>query len=104
MADSDATEGNGGRAADPLLRDENGKPIPFEQALDELEGLVEQMEAGDLSLEQSVAHFERGMALHRHCQSALEDAEAKVEVLLRRSAEGDPSDLAPFDADNGDPA
>ena len=56
------------------------KPIDFEGALEELEGLVEQMESGELTLEQSLKAFERGVKLTRNCQSALQAAE-----LLRHS-------------------
>jgi exodeoxyribonuclease VII small subunit len=55
--------------------------VSFESALAELEGLVEKMETGELSLEQSLAAFERGVRLTRHCQAALQAAELKVKVL-----------------------
>jgi len=54
----------------------------FEAALAELEKLVETLEQGDLSLEASLEHFERGVALTRQCQKALRDAEQKVEILM----------------------
>ncbi|MEJ2762195.1 MAG: exodeoxyribonuclease VII small subunit [Gammaproteobacteria bacterium] len=54
----------------------------FEKALKELEALVERMEAGDLSLEESLKDFERGVALTRACQKALAEAEQKVQILL----------------------
>ncbi len=57
----------------------------FEQALRELEGLVERMEQGDLTLEESLRCFERGIELTRLCQQALRDAEQKVEILTRDS-------------------
>ncbi len=56
----------------------------FESALEELEQLVEQMEEGELSLEDSLKHFERGVALTRACQQALKDAEQKVQILLEK--------------------
>ncbi len=56
----------------------------FEKALKELEGLVEAMEHGDLSLEQSLKDFERGIELTRACQKALEGAEQKVRILMER--------------------
>ncbi len=66
------------------------KPAPaeeldFEQALAELEGLVEELEGGELALEKSLAAFERGVALTRRCQSALRAAEQKVEILVKES-------------------
>lgn len=58
----------------------------FEKSLAELEQLVEQMEQGDLSLEESLKQFERGIALTRACQQALQAAEQKVQILLNESA------------------
>ncbi|MEK7322722.1 MAG: exodeoxyribonuclease VII small subunit [Pseudomonadota bacterium] len=60
---------------------------PFEAALKELETLVEKMERGDLSLEESLSDFERGVALTRQCQQALRDAEQKVEILLEKDGQ-----------------
>ncbi|MGH8147220.1 MAG: exodeoxyribonuclease VII small subunit [Rhodanobacteraceae bacterium] len=54
----------------------------FEQSLAELEQLVARMEGGELSLDESLRSFERGIALYRHCQTALEQAEARVKLLL----------------------
>ena len=53
----------------------------FEHSLDELEQLVERMETGDLSLEESLAAYERGVALYRKCQSALEQAELRLSLI-----------------------
>ena len=53
----------------------------FEQSLDELEQLVEKMEQGDLSLDESLAAYERGVGLYRQCQAALEQAELRVRLL-----------------------
>ena len=58
----------------------------FEKALAELEELVETFEQGDLSLEESLKQFERGVALTRSCQKALADAEQKVKLLLKDGA------------------
>lgn len=54
----------------------------FERSLAELEALVTRMEKGDLSLEDSLAQFERGIALSRHCQQALKAAEQKIDMLV----------------------
>jgi len=56
-------------------------PASFEAALAELESIVREMEAGKLPLEQSLAAFERGTALLKHCQEALAAAEQKLQVL-----------------------
>lgn len=59
------------------------KPADFEQSLIELEQLVDNMESGELSLEQALKAFERGIKLTRECQQALQEAEQKVEQLSR---------------------
>lgn len=61
------------------------KPATFEQALEELEELVERLEAGDLPLEEALADFERGVKLTRECQQKLASAEQKVKVLMEES-------------------
>ena len=68
----------------------------FEQSLQELEALVEKMEQGDLSLEQSLQHFERGVQLTRACQQALKEAEQKVETLLKKNGQ---EEIVPFDSE-----
>jgi exodeoxyribonuclease VII small subunit len=65
----------------------------FEQSLDELEQLVEQMERGEMSLEESLAAYERGVGLYRKCQTALEQAELRVRLL---SDPQDPASAEPF--------
>ena len=56
--------------------------LNFEEALGELERLVNLMEEGDLSLEDSMKAFEKGIKLTRECQTALQKAEQKVQILL----------------------
>jgi exodeoxyribonuclease VII small subunit len=56
-------------------------PASFETALAELEAMVANMEAGELTLEQSLAAYKRGAALLQYCQSALKDAQQQVKVL-----------------------
>ncbi len=63
------------------------KTFDFETSLEELEALVERMEQGETSLEGSLEDFERGIALTRSCQSALQGAEQKVQILLNKDAE-----------------
>ncbi|WP_428605784.1 exodeoxyribonuclease VII small subunit [Sedimenticola sp.] len=69
----------------------------FEQALSELESLVETLEQGDLSLEESLKSFERGVALTRTCQQALKEAEQKIQILTDQRLDAEPE---PFDRDN----
>ena len=56
----------------------------FEASLDELEKVVKQLEAGDLSLERSIELFERGVTLSDACRKQLEEAETRVEILIRK--------------------
>jgi exodeoxyribonuclease VII small subunit len=57
------------------------KKIDLEKSLQELESIVETLEDGELSLEESLKHFEKGVKLSRECQAALKDAEHKVKIL-----------------------
>lgn len=59
------------------------KEFDFETSLKELENLVETMEEGDISLEDSLKNFEKGIALTRACHQALSDAEQKVKILMK---------------------
>lgn len=69
----------------------------FENALEELEALVTAMEQGELSLEESLAAFEKGIKLTRECQTALKQAEQKVQVLIGENGETAPLDIAVAD-------
>jgi exodeoxyribonuclease VII small subunit len=77
----------------------DSKPLDFEQALAELESLVERLERGDVPLDDALRTFERGVALTRHCQACLQAAQQKVEILLNRS--GQPQ-VEPFAESAGD--
>jgi len=59
------------------------KPFNLEKALADLEAIVEDLERGDLPLDKAMKKFEEGIKLTRGCQSALKDAEQKVEILLK---------------------
>ncbi len=76
---------------------ETKNEIDFEKALAELEQLVETMEKGDLTLEESLKQFERGVTLTRACQKALTEAEQKVRFLTR---DNESAELAEFEADS----
>jgi len=76
---------------------ETKNEIDFEKALAELEQLVETMEKGDLTLEESLKQFERGVTLTRACQKALAEAEQKVRILTR---DNESAELAEFEADS----
>ncbi len=72
----------------------------FEAALAELEAIVQRLEQGDLSLEESLRQFERGVVLTRGCQKALRQAEQKIRVLAK-SGDGEvvEQDFDPPDED-----
>ena len=67
--------------------------LGFEQSLGELESLVEGMEKGDMSLEESLKDFERGVKLARECGETLKKAEQRVEIL---AGKGESAQLEPF--------
>jgi exodeoxyribonuclease VII small subunit len=75
-----------------LARD--NKSPDFEQALAELEELVQRLEHGDLPLDEALKAFERGVALTRQCQASLQAAQQKVEILMKRGAK---AEIEPFD-------
>ena len=56
----------------------------FEQSLDELESIVRELEAGDMPLERALELFEKGVGLSESCRKRLQDAETKIEVLLKK--------------------
>lgn len=68
------------------MSDKAVSEMSFEEAMAALEGVVSQLERGEVPLEQSIALYERGAALKAHCAAKLKDAEEKVELI--RSAEG----------------
>jgi exodeoxyribonuclease VII small subunit len=68
----------------------------FESAIAELDGIVKKMEEGDLTLEQSMALYERGLQLSKFCHAKLEEAERRIEIL------GERGDLRPAPASLGD--
>jgi exodeoxyribonuclease VII small subunit len=70
--------------------------LTFEQALDELEKIVERLEQGNVALEESISQYERGEKLRDHCQKLLGAAEAKVEKI-RLGADGEPKGTEPLD-------
>lgn len=59
----------------------------FEASLEELERIVKELEKGDLPLEQSLAIFETGMRLSAECKRQLEEAESRVEILMKKGSE-----------------
>lgn len=72
------------------------KTMSFEQALEALEKIVDDLERGDVPLDQSIRIYERGEALKAHCEKLLKAAEDRVEKI-RLSREGQPAGAAPLD-------
>jgi exodeoxyribonuclease VII small subunit len=72
--------------------------MPFEAALQELERIVDQLEKGAVSLDDSIRLYERGEALKRRCDELLKNAEMRIEKITL-SADGKPKSVAPLDGD-----
>lgn len=86
----------------PISADSNGsEPCPptFEQALEQLEHIVHQLEEGEIGLAEALDHYEKGIGLLKQCYSLLERAERRIEVLSGVDAAGNPI-TEPF-ADDG---
>ena len=77
------------------------KTPDFESALHELESIVERMEKGELTLEESLLQFERGVLLTRTCQQSLQDAEQKVQILLKKDSSSTPVEFEPNEDPTG---
>ncbi|TDI35871.1 MAG: exodeoxyribonuclease VII small subunit [Acidobacteria bacterium] len=73
-------------------------PKDFEDALKTLEAIVRELEQGDLSLEKSLARYEHGVGLARFCNSKLEEAEKRIEVL-QTNEDGEPVGRKPLELD-----
>jgi exodeoxyribonuclease VII small subunit len=70
-----------------LIRSKNMAKDKFEEALGRLEDIVKKMEAGDMTLEESLKAFEEGIKLARLCSRKLDEAERRVEILLKQEEE-----------------
>jgi exodeoxyribonuclease VII small subunit len=78
------------------MPEEPPQPVEsFEASLDELEKVVKELEAGDLPLERSLELFEKGMALSETCRKQLENAETRVEMLIRKEGKIQPEPFRP---------
>lgn len=72
--------------------------LSFEDALEQLAGIVRQLEAGQVPLDSAISLYERATALKAHCDARLRDAEARIE-RIRIGSDGQPTGTSPFDAD-----
>ena len=78
------------------MPEEKTIPPSFEASLEELERIVKELEKGDLPLEQSLTLFENGMRLSAECKRQLEEAESRVEILMKKGSAMVP---VPFDSE-----
>jgi exodeoxyribonuclease VII small subunit len=78
------------------MSDQPIKDMSFEDAMRALEGVVSQLERGDVPLEQSITLYERGAELKAHCEKKLKEAEEKV-AKITLSEDGAPTGTAPLD-------
>lgn len=74
--------------ADSQAQTRPEKDLPFEEAIEQLEGIIDSIERGETGLERSIRDYERGMMLIRHCRSLLERAEQRVQELSSDALEG----------------
>ena len=72
------------------------EPPKFEEAMEELKGIVASLEGGNLPIEEALTLFERGIHLTNYCSRKLDEAEKKVEILIRRDEKGGLS-IEPFE-------
>ena len=80
--------------------DKQAKAPAFEEGLDQLEKIVKQLEDGDLPLEKSLELFEKGVRLSEACRKQLQEAEGKVEILLKKQGR---VEAKPFQVEDGEP-
>lgn len=80
--------------------DSNDRQPSFEEGLAELETIVEQLEHGELPLEKSLELFEKGVKLSDTCRKQLQEAESKVEILLKKEGR---VQAEPFTLNDGEP-
>ena len=71
----------------------------LEKSMTEITQLIETMEQGELTLDQSLGHFERGIHLVKHCQKILEEAEQKVQILIQNNKQDTLADYGDADTD-----
>ena len=79
--------------------EEAASTMKFEQALERLEKIVADLEEGEMELDESLALFEEGVGLSRHCMKKLDEAQRKVEMLLQDPEEG--ARRVPFEPEEG---
>jgi exodeoxyribonuclease VII small subunit len=83
-------QSNNAQDPKPRASTSGDAPLPFEAGLQQLEIIVKEMEGGELPLERALELFERGMKLSETCRRQLEEAETRVEILMKRAGEMQP--------------
>ena len=81
------------------MKEKTPKLPSLEESLSEITGVIEKMENGELTLEQSLTHFERGIVLIKHCQKVLNEAEQKVQMLVQQNQQ---ETLTPYGEEKDD--
>ncbi len=76
------------------MSSDSAKPKGLEKTLAQLETLVQRLEAGELSLEEALKEYEKGVNLTRECQAALKDAAQKIEILQTKTADAEPTEFS----------
>lgn len=87
---------------DSITEVNTNETLSFETALEQLEQIVQQLEDGDVPLEQSIALFQRGMHLSNYCNKQLEEVEEKIEILIDESGKLTAKPFEPLDDIQGD--
>jgi len=88
----------------PALSVEPEAPATFEAALDRLHAIVEDLERGDLTLDESIARYEEGMRLSKRLTAQLDEAEKRIERLMESDPEGDVPVTRPMELERGSDA
>lgn len=81
---------------------QNEKTLTFEEALNQLEGIVNQLERGEVSLDDAVAAYEKGSQLRKQCQDRLDEARLKVEKIRAARASSVPEGTTAFEGNNAE--
>ena len=77
--------------ANKKAKTEDGREPSFEEALEQLEAIVHQLEEGEIGLNEALKRYEKGVKLLRHCYGLLEGAERRIELLSGVDADGNPA-------------
>lgn len=85
-----------------MMTKKPGKLPDLEKSMTEISQLIEKMEQGELTLDQSLGHFERGITLVQHCQKILDEAQQKVQILIQHNQQDNLETYEDTDQDEED--